>query len=277
MELELLFDLSGKVAVITGGAGLLGTKHAEALLEVGAYCVLVDVLEDKVRDVAKRLSSMNPSYKVLGLQVDITRSQEIQRMLDRVIREFGKVDILINNAANNPHYESMQSGNELSRFEFFPLEAWHLDLAVGLTGAFLCSQIIGSYMAQNRSGVILNISSDLALIAPDQRIYRKEGVSEDNQPTKPVSYSVVKSGLLGLTRYVATYWADKGVRCNALVPGGVYNDQDSNFVDKLTNLIPLRRMAKLDEYKASIVFLCSDASSYMTGASLVIDGGRTAW
>jgi NAD(P)-dependent dehydrogenase (short-subunit alcohol dehydrogenase family) len=208
---------------------------------------------------------------------DITNYESVRQMSELAITKFGKIDILINNAANNPHYESIKDAHESSRFELFPLEIWNLDITVGLTGAFLCSQIIGTHMANNGSGVIVNIASDLALIAPDQRIYRQEGIPDDSQPTKPITYSVVKSGLLGLTRYIATYWADKGIRCNALVPGGVYNNQDPEFIVKLTNLIPLQRMAELDEYKASIVFLCSNASSYMTGASLVMDGGRTAW
>jgi len=148
---------------------------------------------------------------------------------------------------------------------------------VGLTGAFLCSKIIGSEMARRSKGVILNIASDLAVIAPDQRIYRQPTLPEEQQPVKPVSYSVLKAGLLGLTRYLATYWADKGVRVNAISPGGVYAGQDAGFVQRLSNLIPLERMAHADEYNAAIIFLVSDASSYMTGANLIVDGGRTCW
>jgi NAD(P)-dependent dehydrogenase (short-subunit alcohol dehydrogenase family) len=157
------------------------------------------------------------------------------------------------------------------------MHQWEQDLAVGLKGAFLCSQVFGTEMARRERGVILNVASDLALIGPDQRIYQRNGVSEDRQPVKPVTYSVVKSALLGLTRYLATYWADRGVRVNAISPGGVYNGQDSEFVAKLSNLIPLGRMASVNEYRGCILFLCSDASSYMTGANLVVDGGRTAW
>ena len=148
---------------------------------------------------------------------------------------------------------------------------------MGLTGAFLCSQVIGSEMARRNKGVILNIASDLAVIAPDQRLYRRDGLPRDQQPAKPVTYSVVKTGLLGLTRYLATYWADRGVRVNAISPGGVYNGQPDDFVSRLSALIPLARMARVDEYQGAILFLCSDASSYMTGANLVIDGGRSCW
>jgi NAD(P)-dependent dehydrogenase (short-subunit alcohol dehydrogenase family) len=168
-------------------------------------------------------------------------------------------------------------GEAWSRLERFPVEQWDADIAVGLTGAFLCSQTFGTEMARRGKGVVLNIASDLAIIAPDQRIYRQPDRSEDQQPVKPVSYSVVKTGLIGLTRYLATYWADKGVRVNAISLGGVYNDQPIDFVQKLTELVPLRRMADVDEYQGAIVFLCSDASSYMTGSNLVIDGGRTTW
>ena len=182
--------------------------------------------------------------------------------------------ILINNAANNPKMESADSRN-FSRVEFFPMETWDADLAVGLTGAFLCSRVFGSEMAARGAGVIVNIASDLGLISPDQRLYAQPGLEPEAQPVKPVTYSVVKSGLIGLTRYLATYWT--GVRVNAISPGGVFTNQPEEFVARLSQLIPMGRMARIDEYQAAILFLCSDASSYMTGANLVIDGGRTCW
>ena len=198
--------------------------------------------------------------------------------LDAVLKTLRKVDILINNAANDPKVDTRQRTSvHWSRLERFSLDLWNQDIAVGLTGAFLCSQVFGAEMARRGKGVIINIASDLGLIAPDQRIYRQPGLHDDQQPVKPITYSVVKHGLIGLTRYLATYWAEHGVRVNALCPGGVSAGQDDAFVTRLTHLIPLGRMADKDEYKAAIVFLASDASSYMTGANLVIDGGRTVW
>jgi NAD(P)-dependent dehydrogenase (short-subunit alcohol dehydrogenase family) len=275
-SLPQTFDLTGKVAVITGGAGLLGEKHAEVVAEMGGFPVLLDLQGQKAATCAAKIEA---AYRVssLGFGCDITRPEEVDQALARVLRAFGHVDILINNAANNPKVEDPGEGSHWSKVENFPLDIWNQDIAVGLTGAFLCAQFFGGEMARRGSGVILNIASDLALIAPDQRIYRRPGVPEAQQFVKPVTYSVVKSGLLGLTRYLATYWADKGVRVNALIPGGVFAGQDEAFVQRLTNLIPLGRMAHDDEYKAAVLFLVSEASSYMTGAGLVIDGGRTCW
>jgi NAD(P)-dependent dehydrogenase (short-subunit alcohol dehydrogenase family) len=189
-----------------------------------------------------------------------------------------RVDILVNNAAIDPKVKGDQGVVETSRLENFHLDQWSAQLAVGLTGAFLCSQVFGSAMAQDgRGGVILNIASDLSVFSPDQRIYRKPGLADEMQPVKPVTYSVIKAGLIGLTRYLSTYWADRGVRANALSPGGVSDGQDVEFVQNLTSLIPLGRMASRDEYRAAVQFLCSDASAYLNGQNIVMDGGRSVW
>lgn len=268
------FDISGRVAIITGGAGLLGIKHAEAIIEAGGIPILADINRKMAEKKAKALSEKY-QREASGYYVDITDRSSILVFKDKILSRCGRVDILINNAANDPKVKDSPDEKPWSRFENFPEEVWEKDLAVGLKGAFICSQLFGSEMAKREKGVMLNISSDLGIIAPDQRIYRKEGLPDDMQPVKPVTYSVIKHGLIGLTKYLATYWADKGIRVNALCPGGVYNNQPESFVKKLTDLIPMGRMANIDEYKAAVLFLISDASSYMTGASLIIDGGRT--
>ncbi len=272
------FRLDGRVAVITGGAGLLGLMHAEAVAEAGGRPVLADI--DAARAV-KAAASLAKRFKTqaLGVGCDITDEASVRELLKTVLKRFGRVDILINNAANDPKVgPSSASGGHWSRLETFSVSQWGKDLAVGLTGSFLCSRVLGAEMARRGRGVILNIASDLAVIAPDQRLYRRPGLAEHDQSVKPVSYSVVKAGLLGLTRYLATYWAGRGVRANSISPGGVATGaEDPAFVQRLTDLIPLGRMAEPDEYKAAVVFLVSDASSYMTGANLVVDGGRTSW
>ena len=269
------FRLDGRVAVITGGAGLLGVQHAEALAAAGASPVLVDLDRAKPSDAAARIAERF-HVPTMGLPTDITNPASVDAMRDAVLERFERIDILINNAANNPKVEAA-SDRPWSRLENFPLNVWEDDIRVGLTGAFLCARTLGHEMAKRGSGVILNIASDLAVIAPDQRLYRQDGLAEDQQPVKPVTYSIVKSALLGLTRYLATYWADAGVRVNAISPGGVFNQQPEVFLGRLNQLIPMGRMANLDEYQGAILFLCSDASSYMTGANLVVDGGRTCW
>ena len=270
-----LFDLTGRVAVITGGGGMLGVRHAEAIAGAGGVPVLVDIDGARARESAKRLGDAL-GVDAGAVEADITSPQQVEAALADVLDRYGRVDILVNNAANNPKVETA-SEVPWSRFEHFPLAEWQADLAVGLTGAFLCSQIIGREMARRRRGVILNVASDLAVIGPDQRIYRRPGLPDDRQPVKAVTYSVVKAGLVGLTRYLATYWADAGVRANSISPGGVYDNQPADFVEKLSNLIPLGRMAFPDEYRGAVLFLVSDASSYMTGHNLVVDGGRTCW
>lgn len=274
-RLEFLFNLAGRVAVITGGGGLLGYQHAATIADSGGIPVLLDVSAEGLASNAARLAE-ETGCAALAIVADVTDLESLRKAFEQLMAHHGRVDILINNAARNPKVESA-GDKDFSRLEHFPWEQWQLDLNVGLGGAFNCAKVFGAQMAQQGGGVIVNIASDLGVIAPDQRLYRVEGRELEQQPVKPVTYSVVKHGLIGLTKYLATYWCEQGVRCNALSPGGVYAGQNDTFVSKLTQLIPLGRMAEADEYRGAIAFLCSDASSYMNGANLVIDGGRSTW
>jgi len=273
-----IFSLHGKTAVITGSSGLLGRKHSLALLELGATVVLTDIDYDGLKKARAELESVDGYQKVRVLKMNVASEKSVTETASIISNDIGRVDILINNAAINPTSSVIQSNKSPTRLENFDLAQWDKELSVGLTGAFLCSKVFGSRMAEDGGGgVILNIASDLSVIAPDQRLYHKEGVQNNLQPVKPVTYSVIKAGLVGLTRYLASYWLDEGVRANALSPGGVYTGQDDKFVEKLTSLIPMGRMARENEYVGAVQFLCSDASAYMTGQNIVIDGGRSIW
>ena len=272
------FNLEGKVALITGASGLLGQEHAHALLESGAKVILTDISIERLRLAKDRLSESFESELIIIKVMDVTDKEDIVGLCEELFDQDLRLDILVNNAAIDPKVSENDGLKEDSRLENFTLEQWDLQISVGLTGAFLCSQVFGSKMSSDgKGGVILNIASDLSVFSPDQRLYAKEGIPEDSQPVKPVTYSVIKTALIGLTRYLATYWSNQGVRCNALSPGGVFNGQDDVFVDRLTNLIPLNRMAHADEYRSTIQFLCSDASSYMNGQNIIVDGGRSVW
>ena len=272
------FNLSGKTALITGAAGLLGIEHAAALLESGAQVVLTDIGESALQSAHTNLAQNFEGTKIITKVMDVTSPYRVRTVAEELWADGFRIDILVNNAAIDPKVKGVQGVLETSRLENFPIDQWDLQVAVGLTGAFLCSQVFGAAMAKDcKGGVILNIASDLSVFSPDQRLYRKQGFTDDMQPVKPVTYSVVKAGLIGLTLYLATYWTNQGVRCNALSPGGIFNGQGAEFVQLLSSLIPLGRMASKDEYRSAIQFLCSDAASYMNGQNVVMDGGRSAW
>lgn len=272
------FDLTGKTALITGAAGLLGKEHAAALLESGATVVLTDIGEPTLKAAHAELSRNFEPGKIITRVMDVSQLGAIHAVAEDLWSDGVRIDILVNNAAIDPKVKGDQGILETSRLENFPQNQWDLQIAVGLTGAFLCSQVFGTAMARDGTGgVILNIASDLSVFSPDQRLYWKEGLPDDMQPVKPVTYSVIKAGLVGLTRYLATYWTEQGVRANALSPGGVFNGQGDEFVQRLSALIPLGRMAQRDEYRAAVQFLCSAASAYMNGQNIVMDGGRSVW
>jgi NAD(P)-dependent dehydrogenase (short-subunit alcohol dehydrogenase family) len=269
-----LFDLTGRIAVITGGAGMLGVKHAEAIADMGGVPVLWDVREE-------RLEAARSHFKALGkpvgqVAVDITDPAAVRAAMARTSAEFDTIDILINNAALTVESAGTDRAY-FAPFEEYDVALWRRALDVSLNGAFLCSQAVGTAMARRRRGVILNIASDVGVISPDHRIYQAEGDYPGTPFNTPASYAVVKAGLIHLTRYLATYWAKVNVRVNALSPAGVYNNHDERFVRRLTHLIPMGRMATKDEYKGAVVFLVSDASAFLTGFNVVMDGGRTAW
>lgn len=275
--LQEKFCIKEKVCIITGGAGLLGRQHAVAVLEGEGIPVLLDISGEALNDANVYLKNRYPDAEVELYEVDITDEKKLKEVREELLRKYGHIDILINNAANNPKMEEYSANLGNIRFDNFPMKIWQDDLAVGLTAAFLCSKVFGRAMEEKREGIILNISSDLGIIAPDQRIYRKEGIDEKEQMIKPVTYSVIKHGLIGLTKYLASYWADKNIRVNAVCPAGVENGQEEEFIKKLTNLVPMGRMARIDEYQCTVLYMISDASSYMTGSTVIIDGGRTCW
>ena len=278
MNVEQLFDLSGKVVIITGAAGNLGSRYADGLSQFGANVVLADIDYIKCKQMAKKIKEKYLTDPE-PIKLDLTKKKSISNMVSKVLKKYSKIDVLINNASNNAKVESVEKDQNFSRLENFDLEKWNQDMAVGLTGAFLCSKHFGFAISKNSNGgSIINISSDLGVIAPDQQIYQKKGLTDEQQMVKPVSYSVVKTGLIGLTRYLATYWALKNVRCNALCPGGILNDHlTDDFLKNMHQRIPMGRMANVDDYKSAIVFMISDASSYLNGAILSIDGGRSVW
>jgi NAD(P)-dependent dehydrogenase (short-subunit alcohol dehydrogenase family) len=272
------YDLTGRTALVTGAGGLLGRQHVTALVESGARVVVSDIGQAQAEAAIAAIKTDWPSADLIPAALDVTSLESVRAVGDDLARRGVSVDILVNNAAIDPKVTSSPGVMHSSRFEAFPVPQWQTEIAVGLTGAMLCAQVFGGAMAMRGRGVILNIASDLGVIAPDQRLYRQPNVTrEEEQPVKPVTYSVIKHGLIGLTKYLATYWADQGVRVNAISPGGVFNNQDPAFVEKLTRLIPMGRMAGVDEYRAAIQFLCSDASSYMTGQNMILDGGRSVW
>jgi len=273
--MDSLFDLDGRVAVITGGGGLLGPRHAEAIARHGGIPVLVDVRPAAAERWVAEQRALHRG-EASAFACDITSPAAVEGLLGDVLARYGRVDVLLNNAANNPKVEA-PGEQAWSRPESFPMEQWDADIAVGLTGAFLCARVFGAEMARRGKGSIINFASYLGILAPEPRLYRREGLAEEQQPVKPISYTVVKSGILGLTRYLAAYWGERGVRVNAITPGGVYNGQDPEFVQKLSRRIPMGRMAEPDELGGAVVFLASDASSYVTGANVVVDGGRVCW
>ncbi len=265
----LNYKLNKKFCLITGAAGLLGYEHACAILESEGNVVLTDLNEKKLIQIQKKLKTLFSKQKILYYKMDVSNINSINYVLKKLKKQKIKIKILINNATIDSKIGKKNNFSNNFQFENFSLDVWNKEIEVGLTGAMLCSKVFGNEM-RSGGGVILNIASDLSVIAPKQSIYTYKNV-------KPVTYSVIKHGLIGLTKYLATYWPTKNIRCNALSPGGVFNNQGKKFLSNLKSEIPMKRLANKNEYRSAIQFLCSDASSYMTGHNLIVDGGRTIW
>jgi NAD(P)-dependent dehydrogenase (short-subunit alcohol dehydrogenase family) len=266
------FRMEGQAAVVTGGAGLLGREFSKTLAQAGAGVVVADLNVEAANAVAEELQKVG--LKAIGVGVDVTDKDSVHQMVLASIKEYGRLDALVCSAAMDPKFDSQHAGQHRNTFEDYPVEAWRQALDVNLTGMFLCAQAAVIPMLKQDHGSIINICSTYGLVGPDQRIYIKPG---QPQQYKPVFYSVTKSGVLGLTKYLATYYAGRNIRTNALTPGGVYNNHDETFVQNYSSRTVLGRMAHKDEMSGALLFLASDASSYMTGSNLVVDGGWTAW
>lgn len=269
--LNLKFNLHKQYSLITGASGLLGEQHAIALLEINSNIILTDINYKKLVIQKKKLEKLFTNSKILICKMDVTKEKSIIRVIRYLTNKKIKLKVLINNAAIDSKVKKNQTMTNSRNFESMSINEWNRHINVGLLGATLCSKFFGNMIAKNKfGGVILNVASDLSVIAPNHNIYKKGTY-------KPVMYSIIKHGLIGLTKYLSTYWNHKNVRCNAISPGSVENNQSKHFITRIKKLIPLNRLAKKDEYKSSIQFLCSDASAYMTGQNLIIDGGRTVW
>ena len=260
-------------SLITGSAGLLGKYHAEALLQLNLNIILTDIDRKGLDVTFKHLKNLYPKKKIITFLLDVSSTKSIEKTVNKLKMKNIIINNLINNAAIDAKIKK-KSTNKNNNFENFSLEVWNKEIKVGLTGAMLCSKIIGSEMVKNKiKGNIVNIASDLSVIAPNQNIYK----SKNGNFVKPVTYSVIKHGIVGLTKYLSTYWAEKNIKVNSLSPGSVLHEQPKELQNKLKKLIPMNRLAKKKEYMGAIKFLCSSDSDYMTGQNLVIDGGRSVW
>lgn len=264
-----LFSLVGKTAIVTGGTGLIGKKHCEALKAVGANVVVADIAQANPKAFAETLGE-----NALGVNIDVTKETSLIEAKNEILARFGSIDILVNNAAINDMFENPELAASLSAFEKYPLESFRKSLEVNVLGVFLCSQVFGAVMAEQGSGSIINIASTYGIVGPDQSIYRNE--AGEQLFFKSPSYPTTKGAIINFTRYLAAYWGNKGVRVNTLSPGGVENSQDEYFVKNYSAKTLLGRMATSSDYQGALIYLASDASAYMTGANLVVDGGWTA-
>ncbi|MCB9229566.1 MAG: SDR family oxidoreductase [Deltaproteobacteria bacterium] len=276
---KLRFRLNGSTALVTGGGGFLGPEHAIALLAAGCQVVLADISHEGCEAAKARISQefSGDHPRCDAVVCDISDENQVRDLAEKLENSGMSPDILVNNAALNPKMKQDHSDSVTGSVEGYSIEELRREIDVGLVGAFICSKIFGSRMAERKKGVLVHVASDLAIQAPDQRVYSPSGQMEDVRNFKPIGYSLVKTGMLGLNRYLATYWAHCSVRSNCLIPGAVFNHQPAHLVENVKNRVPLRRWARPDEYREALVFLASSASSYMTGKEIVLDGGRSIW
>lgn len=271
-DLAKLFDLTGRIAIVTGGAGLLGVEFSKTLAQAGARVLVADLDERAAQRHAEEIHQQGGQAR--GLHLDVTSPESVRVMVASVLAESGRVDILVNSAALDPKFDPQSHAAHSGAFEDYPLELWQQALDVNLTGAMLCCQAVSQPMLAQESGVIINIASIYGLAAPDQRLYQHAGKPPQ---FKPAYYTVTKAGILGLTKYLAAYYAGKNIRVNAITPGGVFNNHEDDFVQKYSARAVMGRMAEKDEMNGALLFLASDASQYVTGANVVVDGGWTTW
>ena len=269
-EINELFSLKSKIAIVTGATGLIGRYHCEALAEAGATVIVCDVDKNICDEFASSLGNDSRGFKL-----DVSRKESVEELRNFILINFGSIDILVNNAAINDMFENPVSALEISKFENYPLEMWNKSIDVNLTGVFLCSQLLGIEMAKKGKGSIINIASTYGIVAPDQSLYKNEMGKQTFY--KSPAYPATKGAVISFTKFLAAYWGKEGVRVNTLTPGGVENNQQEFFIKKYSGKTPLGRMAAPSDYKGAIIFLASDASEYMTGANLVVDGGFTIW
>jgi len=275
LKIQKKFDLTGRAAVVTGGVGLLGAEFCRTLAEAGAAVAVVDLNASASQEMADALTKSG--YQALAIPTDIANPDSVSSMVETVTSTFGHLEIVVNGAALDPKFdpEAIKKGITPGAFEDYPLDQWNAALNVNLTGTFLVTQAcVKQMLAQEKKGSIINICSTYGLNGPDQRIYIKD---DERVAFKPVYYTVTKAGVLGFTKYLAAYYAGTEIRVNALTPGGVFNNHDDYFVKNYSAKTILGRMAKKDEMNGALLFLASDASSYMTGNNLIVDGGWTAW
>jgi NAD(P)-dependent dehydrogenase (short-subunit alcohol dehydrogenase family) len=269
-----MYSLHGKNAVVTGALGLIGREHCRALAAAGAGVVVTDLDDAACRQFAAQLHEEN-GVPTLGLGTDITDAAAVGTLAEKTLQHMDGIHVLVNNAAINDMVEDPVSATEASRFENYPLDLWRRCLDVNVTGTFLCSQVFGRHMAEHGRGSIINIASTYGIVGPDQSLYRN---AEGEQTFyKSAVYPTAKGAIINFTRFLAAYWGQAGVRVNTLSPGGVENGQSPHFIRKYAERTPIGRMAQATDYHGAVVFLASDASSYMTGGNLVVDGGWTAW